>query len=68
MHLNKKNDKPLCGGALDGTFDPRFIVSHYVRLDEGPEAYKMMYNHDDHFIKCLLRPDLPAALKPAGAP
>ncbi|XP_055330893.1 uncharacterized protein LOC129583218 [Paramacrobiotus metropolitanus] len=75
-----KNLTMRCGGTpiqklwryclekvLDGTLDPRFVVTHYMRLSEGPEAYKLMYEHEDNFIKALLRPDLPPELKPAGA-
>ena len=41
----------------DGSFDPRFIVNHYMKLSETATVYQMMNNHEDGIIKAFLRPD-----------
>ncbi|MCC2637171.1 MAG: fdm 4 [Moraxellaceae bacterium] len=40
----------------NGDIDPTFVISHRLRLDEGPEAYKTFRDKKDHCVKVVLRP------------
>ena len=42
---------------VDGSFDPTFIITHRMSLHDGPEMYEMMNDHQDGFIKGILRPE-----------
>ncbi|GAU92064.1 hypothetical protein RvY_04203 [Ramazzottius varieornatus] len=54
--------------VVDGTFDPRYVISHYMSLAEAPEAYKKLAAHEDGFIKVFLRPEPPSAIEPGEQP
>ena len=39
-----------------GDIDPSFIISHRMRLDQAPAAYRMFRDKQDHCIKVVLTP------------
>jgi len=39
-----------------GEFDPTFLVTHELPLSEGPTAYQKFNDHDEGYVKVLLRP------------
>ncbi|MDQ2872016.1 MAG: glutathione-dependent formaldehyde dehydrogenase [Candidatus Eremiobacteraeota bacterium] len=49
--------RPLLEKIRDGSIDPSFIITHRGRLDDAPEYYELMANHEDDFIKSFLVPD-----------
>jgi threonine dehydrogenase-like Zn-dependent dehydrogenase len=54
--------KPLLGLIQDGKIDPSFIITHRLRLDDAPQAYRMFRDKQDSCIKVVLKPwepDLP---------
>ena len=40
----------------NGEIDPSVIITHRMRLDEAPEAYKIFANKEDNCVKVVLRP------------
>ncbi|HVW05815.1 MAG TPA: hypothetical protein VHB78_12465 [Vicinamibacterales bacterium] len=36
--------------------DPSIVISHHLRLDDAPEAYRMFRDKDDRCTKVVLRP------------
>jgi len=40
----------------NGEIDPSAVITHRMRLDEAPEAYKIFANKEDNCIKVVLRP------------
>jgi len=40
----------------NGAIDPTFVITHRLRLDEAPEAYRMFRDKKDHCVKVVLRP------------
>ncbi|MGH8260407.1 MAG: zinc-dependent alcohol dehydrogenase [Steroidobacteraceae bacterium] len=59
--------KPLLERIRNGEVDPSFIITHRLRLDEAPEAYRMFRDEQDECIKVVLRP-WDTAEKTASAP
>jgi len=43
----------------DGTFDPTFMISHHITLDEIPKAYEKLDKKEDGFVKVFCRVSLP---------
>ncbi len=41
----------------DGTFDPSFMISHRLTLDEVPDAYSKLHLKEDGFIKIFVSPN-----------
>jgi len=39
-----------------GEFDPTFIITHKLTLDDLPTVYKKFYNHEDGMMKVFIRP------------
>jgi threonine dehydrogenase-like Zn-dependent dehydrogenase len=39
-----------------GDIDPSFIISHRMRLEQAPAAYRMFRDKQDHCIKVVLTP------------
>ncbi len=39
-----------------GEIDPSFIITHRVKLDDAPEAYKTFRDKEDGCIKVVLQP------------
>jgi threonine dehydrogenase-like Zn-dependent dehydrogenase len=48
--------EPLLKKVEEGKIDPSFIITHRMKLDEGPEAYKKFRNKTDGCIKVVLTP------------
>jgi threonine dehydrogenase-like Zn-dependent dehydrogenase len=49
--------KELLGYIEKGQFDPTFVITHHMSLEDAPTAYKLMNNHEDNFIKAILHVD-----------
>jgi threonine dehydrogenase-like Zn-dependent dehydrogenase len=39
-----------------GEIDPRFVVTHRLRLDQAPDGYRMFRAKEDGCVKVVLRP------------
>jgi threonine dehydrogenase-like Zn-dependent dehydrogenase len=48
--------QPLLEKIEDGKIDPSFVVTHRVKLDDAPEAYKTFRDKKDGCIKVVLTP------------
>jgi threonine dehydrogenase-like Zn-dependent dehydrogenase len=48
--------RPLLERIQKGEIDPRFVITHRMRLSEAPEAYKMFRDKQDECIKVVLKP------------
>ena len=48
--------QPLLEHIQAGEIDPTFIITHRLKLDDAPEAYKTFKAHDDGCIKVVLTP------------
>jgi threonine dehydrogenase-like Zn-dependent dehydrogenase len=48
--------KPLLEKIQSGEFDPSFVITHRLPLEEAPAAYKMFRDKDDGCIKVVLKP------------
>jgi threonine dehydrogenase-like Zn-dependent dehydrogenase len=40
----------------DGEFDPSFIISHRIGLEDVPEAYEKLHQKQEGYIKVFIRP------------
>ena len=40
----------------DGTIDPSFVITHRMKLDDAPEAYRMFREKEDGCIKVVMTP------------
>ncbi len=54
-HVQQYN-KMLLKKIEAGEIDPSFIITHRVKLDDAPEAYKTFRDHEDGCIKVVLTP------------
>ena len=52
QHYNKMLLKKIEAGEID----PSFIITHRVKLDDAPEAYKTFRDKEDGCIKVVLKP------------
>lgn len=48
--------KPLLQKIEEGEIDPSFVITHKVKLDDAPEAYKTFRDKEDGCIKVVLQP------------
>ena len=48
--------KPLLEKIQKGEIDPSFVITHKLKLDDGPGAYRMFRDKKDGCIKVVLRP------------
>jgi threonine dehydrogenase-like Zn-dependent dehydrogenase len=48
--------RPLLERIRKGEIDPRFIITHRMRLDEAPQAYEMFSKKQDDCLKVVLKP------------
>lgn len=48
--------RPLLERIQNGDIDPTFVITHRMRLDETPEAYRMFRDKRDDCVKVVLRP------------
>lgn len=51
----QKYMKPLLERILNDEIDPSFVISHRLRIDDGPEAYKKFNEEKDEFIKVVIK-------------
>jgi threonine dehydrogenase-like Zn-dependent dehydrogenase len=47
--------KPLLDKILADEIDPSFIISHRLRIDDGPETYKKFNEEKNDYIKCVIK-------------
>jgi threonine dehydrogenase-like Zn-dependent dehydrogenase len=48
--------KPLLQKIEAGEIDPSFVITHRLKLDEAPNAYKTFRDKKDGCIKVVLKP------------
>lgn len=48
--------RPLLDHIVRGDIDPSFIITHRLKLDQAPEAYKTFRDKHDGCIKVVLQP------------
>ena len=48
--------RPLLERIERGDIDPRFVISHRMRLDDAPEMYQVFNNKQDECMKVVLQP------------
>jgi threonine dehydrogenase-like Zn-dependent dehydrogenase len=48
--------RPLLDRIERGDIDPRFVISHRMRLDDAPEMYRIFNNKQDECMKVVLQP------------
>lgn len=48
--------KPLLERIEKGEIDPTFVISHRLKLDDAPQAYKMFKEKKDHCTKVVMTP------------
>jgi threonine dehydrogenase-like Zn-dependent dehydrogenase len=54
-HVRKYMEK-LLHLVENGTIDPSFVITHRLKLEEGPAAYRTFRDKQDHCIKVVLSP------------
>ncbi|HYZ64957.1 MAG TPA: zinc-dependent alcohol dehydrogenase [Acetobacteraceae bacterium] len=54
-HVNRWTDD-LLRRIEAGQIDPSFVITHKVRLEDGPEMYKVFRDKQDACIKVVLKP------------
>ena len=54
-HVQKYMDE-LMALIAGGKFDPSFIITHRLKLEDGPDAYKTFRDKEDHCIKVVMNP------------
>ena len=55
-HVNRWTDD-LLHRIEEGQIDPSFVVTHRVRLEDGPDMYKTFRDKKDGCIKVVLKPN-----------
>jgi threonine dehydrogenase-like Zn-dependent dehydrogenase len=50
----QKYMKPLLKKILDEEIDPSFVITHRVKIEDGPEAYKIFKDEKDECIKVII--------------
>jgi threonine dehydrogenase-like Zn-dependent dehydrogenase len=48
--------KPLLERIERGEIDPSFVITHRLRLEDGPAAYRMFRDKQDACVKVVMRP------------
>ncbi|MFO1057333.1 MAG: zinc-dependent alcohol dehydrogenase [Dongiaceae bacterium] len=54
-HVNRWSDD-LLRRIADGQIDPSFVITHKVRLEDGPAMYKTFRDKEDGCIKVVMKP------------
>ncbi len=47
--------KPLLERILNDEIDPSFVITHRVKIDDGPNAYELFNNKKDECIKVVIK-------------
>lgn len=55
-HVHRYLDR-LLGSIQEGDLDPSFVITHRMRLDEAPSAYRMFNAKRNGCVKVVLQPD-----------
>ena len=55
-HVNRWTDD-LLRRIEDGQIDPSFVITHTVRLEDGPGMYKTFRDKEDGCVKVVMKPD-----------
>jgi threonine dehydrogenase-like Zn-dependent dehydrogenase len=50
----QKYMQPLLDMVLEEKIDPSFVITHRIKLDDGPDAYKMFNKDKDECIKVII--------------
>jgi len=48
--------EPLLKRVQSGEVDPSFVITHRLKLEEAPDAYRMFRDKEDECIKVVLKP------------
>jgi len=48
--------RPLLEKIQNGEIDPTFIITHRLRLDDAPDAYRTFREKQDECVKVVMRP------------
>ena len=48
--------KPLLKKVESGEFDPSFVITHRVTLEDAPQMYKTFRDKKDGYIKVVMKP------------
>jgi threonine dehydrogenase-like Zn-dependent dehydrogenase len=51
----QKYMKPLLQKVEAGLIDPSFVITHRVKIDDGPQAYKIFNDQKDECIKVVIQ-------------
>jgi threonine dehydrogenase-like Zn-dependent dehydrogenase len=51
----QKYMKPLLDRILNDEIDPSFVISHRLKIEDGPSAYDNFNNNKDEFIKIVMK-------------
>lgn len=54
-HVQKYMDE-LLGMVVDDRIDPSFVITHELKLEDGPDAYEMFKHKKDGCIKVVMHP------------
>jgi threonine dehydrogenase-like Zn-dependent dehydrogenase len=54
-HVNRWTDD-LLKRIQDGQIDPSFVITHRMKLEDGPQMYKTFRDKEDGCIKVVLKP------------
>lgn len=52
----QKYMRPLLEYIRNGIIDPSFVITHRLKLEDGPHAYEIFRNKDERCIKVVLKP------------
>jgi threonine dehydrogenase-like Zn-dependent dehydrogenase len=52
----QKYMQPLLDRILRGEIDPSFVITHRLKLEDGPKAYATFKNEQDKCIKVIMKP------------
>lgn len=51
----QKYMRPLLDRIINGDIDPSFVISHRIKIDDGPEAYKNFNDEKEDWIKTIIQ-------------
>lgn len=51
----QKYMKPLLDRIVKGEIDPSFVITHRIKIDEGPDAYAKFKKDKDEVIKVIIK-------------
>jgi threonine dehydrogenase-like Zn-dependent dehydrogenase len=52
----QKYMRPLMDRIAQGQIDPSFVVTHRMKLEDAPDAYRMFRDKKDECVKVVLSP------------